>query len=657
MRKILSAFLMALLLLFSSLFAQKSRQTCLPDKMVAPRIIRSLPGSLVLHKPAFHDLFFESFESSTFPPAGWARLSFGNANQQWTHLAAKARTGEYCAAIPYCSNTKTMNEWLITPAIVLGTSVPATLRFWEDADYWPGYGKLHEIKISTTEQTTISAFQSLSLMRPNNHTINGFDGPPVEINLSNFMGDTVYIAFVYSGSDADNWYIDDVMVQEAEDHDLAVQTLKLSSHYEPGAAVAPRVEVKNVGLQSESFSVAFGYYDWHVNPVIIETKQIANLNVSETQSVDFSSFTPDQNSEKIYFTAIDYSADMDSRNDTATVVMNTFSHEIGKVLVEKGTGTWCGYCPGSALAIDQLYRRNSEKLAVLEYHSGDSFATDQTNYRLNYYRVTGFPTAIFNGIRWQVGGTAANGDWQSVFHKQNALFDESLHDSTGIQLALQLTDSNGQFTATATITYLAQTLLKTYRLFFALNESHISYSWKGLDSLQFVAREIYPNSNGINLYDGGTAPTAGTQVTHSVDFTIPPQYVGDNCQLIAFVQEMNSQKIAAVEKVDLNSVTGIAVVKNQMPDEFRLQPNYPNPFNSGTAIRYQIPTLSETQLQIFNSTGQLIRTLVSQKQKPGAHTIYWDGKDDSGNEAATGIYMCRMRAGQFAKTIKLILMK
>lgn len=93
------------------------------------------------------------------------------------------------------------------------------------------------------------------------------------------------------------------------------------------------------------------------------------------------------------------------------------------------------------------------------------------------------------------------------------------------------------------------------------------------------------------------------------------------------------------------------------PLVFRLQPNYPNPFNPETHIRYQLPASSEVQLVIFNALGQAVRTLVAESQPAGAHSVIWNGRDDAGRAVGAGIYLCRLQAGSQVRTQRMVLLK
>ncbi|MBX2989532.1 MAG: S8 family serine peptidase [Bacteroidetes bacterium] len=78
------------------------------------------------------------------------------------------------------------------------------------------------------------------------------------------------------------------------------------------------------------------------------------------------------------------------------------------------------------------------------------------------------------------------------------------------------------------------------------------------------------------------------------------------------------------------------------PGTFVLYPNYPNPFNSGTTIRYDIGESSHVTLTVYNLLGQQVRTLFSNPETQGVKTAFWDGATNSGISAATGTYFYRL---------------
>lgn len=93
------------------------------------------------------------------------------------------------------------------------------------------------------------------------------------------------------------------------------------------------------------------------------------------------------------------------------------------------------------------------------------------------------------------------------------------------------------------------------------------------------------------------------------------------------------------------------------PKEFELKQNYPNPFNPVTTIRYELPAEVKVVLKIYNVLGQEVRTLVNESQQAGVQFAKWDGKNNHGEAAASGIYFYKLQAGNFVRTQKMLLIK
>jgi hypothetical protein len=93
------------------------------------------------------------------------------------------------------------------------------------------------------------------------------------------------------------------------------------------------------------------------------------------------------------------------------------------------------------------------------------------------------------------------------------------------------------------------------------------------------------------------------------------------------------------------------------PMQSQLAQNYPNPFNPTTTIQYSLPEASSVRLEIFDLLGRKVRTLVNANQPADNYAVLWDGKDDNGVNAPSGVYFYRLRAGRFEQSKKLILMK
>jgi len=91
---------------------------------------------------------------------------------------------------------------------------------------------------------------------------------------------------------------------------------------------------------------------------------------------------------------------------------------------------------------------------------------------------------------------------------------------------------------------------------------------------------------------------------------------------------------------------------NRQPDGFMLFQNYPNPFNPSTIIRYEIPKEIHAKLKVYNVLGVEVATLVNEIQKVGRHESVWNATN-----VASGVYFCRLQAGSFTETRKLVLIR
>ncbi|MEW6752923.1 MAG: CotH kinase family protein [Candidatus Latescibacterota bacterium] len=107
------------------------------------------------------------------------------------------------------------------------------------------------------------------------------------------------------------------------------------------------------------------------------------------------------------------------------------------------------------------------------------------------------------------------------------------------------------------------------------------------------------------------------------------------------------------------AVTGSA---GTQPPAFRLHANYPNPFNSGTGIAFEVPALAGHQdtpveLAVFDLLGRRVATLVRARVAPGRHEVHWDGRGQHGEELASGVYFYRLTAGDQVATRRLALVR
>jgi hypothetical protein len=115
---------------------------------------------------------------------------------------------------------------------------------------------------------------------------------------------------------------------------------------------------------------------------------------------------------------------------------------------------------------------------------------------------------------------------------------------------------------------------------------------------------------------------------------------------------MSVQTITPEFEVNLAYSAGGA----QLPTEYALSQNFPNPFNPSTSFALSLPEASDYSLRIFNITGQLVKSYAGHLEA-GVHTIMWDGRNDQGSSVASGVYFYKAEAKGFTETRKMMMLK
>ena len=197
-----------------------------------------------------------------------------------------------------------------------------------------------------------------------------------------------------------------------------------------------------------------------------------------------------------------------------------------------------------------------------------------------------------------------------------------------------------------------------------------------------VQLEIEFNPDEVSLFDPSLTPlTEGLQLFSSTDDgmqkigvvdvsgeNLIPKGEGALVNLLARGEDLTSIKIKSailVDKdampltLDLSGELKLEEEKNSAskPAVFSLYQNYPNPFNPETYIRYALPQDAKVKLVIYDALGKKVKTLVNEHQSAGFKSARWDGKDETGNQAASGIYFYRLETEKFSEVKKMMLVK
>ncbi|MBN1781375.1 T9SS type A sorting domain-containing protein [bacterium] len=172
-----------------------------------------------------------------------------------------------------------------------------------------------------------------------------------------------------------------------------------------------------------------------------------------------------------------------------------------------------------------------------------------------------------------------------------------------------------------------------------------AYILKG-DSLQFYLNdELVVNTGGVLVDPEDLTPDLGNYLgkSHWED----PTFFGMIDDVRFYAEALSPAEVAAL----YGSATAVKSEKNSVHN-FRLNPNYPNPFNPVTYISYETAGSGAVSLKIYDMLGQEVEPLVDETQAAGAYTVVWNGR-----HCSSGIYLVRLETKTYSETRKMILQK
>jgi hypothetical protein len=175
-----------------------------------------------------------------------------------------------------------------------------------------------------------------------------------------------------------------------------------------------------------------------------------------------------------------------------------------------------------------------------------------------------------------------------------------------------------------------------------------SLSWDEAQESDFQYYRVYRSNDPNFIPDAGSLVQATT-----APGWVDPDYDGG-----VVYYKVTSTDFAGNESDP--AVADIVTASPQTPKvaSYVLHQNVPNPFNPATTIRYELGGAGgRVKLQIFDVSGRLVNTLIDGEQQEGAHSVQWNGLDNTGRRVATGAYFYRLIAPGFTQTKKMVMLK
>jgi len=311
------------------------------------------------------------------------------------------------------------------------------------------------------------------------------------------------------------------------------------------------------------------------------------------------------------------------------------------VILEIGTATWCPPCAAAARGAEGLAEEHPGKVLIVEYHNSDDFSNNYANTRNSFYGVTGIPTAVFDGVEKVVGSTGSNN-----FFTYNAKYMARTAIEPPLEISLTrttnaLASTSGSLKATITNVSNEEVSGNAH---FTVTESHIPYSWQGLDSLFFVERAMLPHAFGEEIT---LAPGENITLTRSftIDETWPYFTEDDNIEFGCFVQGADKE-IYQGAVLEFGEPTSL-----QEDRDLAFSLNIPAVVGRKGSVELSLNATCEVSLTLYDATGRLVKTLHAGSLSAGSHLI--DIRTDA---LPAGAYFIKATAGAYNRIGKLVIL-
>ena len=489
--------------------------------------------------------------SGTFPPSGWTiDAQAGN----WSAVSTNNAGGTAPEARLNWSPQFNGTTRLISPTINTTGNTILTVEFKYMLDH---YGGAYTIGAATR-----SGGGAWNVVW---QKVNPTGSIPATTEIVTIINANVgaadfQICWFFSGNsyNLNYWYLDDLKLIVPLAHDAMVKDILLDPTYPPGTNFIPQAILKNFGSNTETFDATCVIKLGGSN-VYTQNCSSVTLPAGAEQTVSFPAYVLNAANDLYEITVTtNLAGDLNPANDSRTEYFNTYTTAREMVVLEIGTGTWCVYCPGSQMGADDLVT-NGCSVAVVEYHNGDSFTNSYSNARNTYYGISGFPTAVFDGLQYFVGGS----NTQSMYQNYLPIYEGRKELMSAFSVDIFGDNSGLDYNVVVKLNRLAA-IPPTWNnlvVHFTVTESDIPFSWQGQTEVDYAERKMVPNELGtsVDLINN-------TQIDIPLSFTMDASWVIENCQLAAFIQNLDTKEILQGDKVWLSDLQQLSTVNVQSPN-------------------------------------------------------------------------------------------
>lgn len=218
----------------------------------------------------------------------------------------------------------------------------------------------------------------------------------------------------------------------------------------------------------------------------------------------------------------------------------------------------------------------------------------------------------------------------------------------------QIMNDGLNLTPQYTYNFTPEEIAAGYQLYSVAND----LNGDGITEFYVLAYHGESQRQSFKIFDITTGNILFEKNDASFSFSYPTLLDADNnsvldCIVIKYDFPFNNQYYYEVYSTGVTSNGNDKILTPQ----FKLSQNFPNPFNPTTTINFSLENESTISIDIYNVTGEKVKTLFNGIEKAGSHSIEWNGADNFGNKLPTGVYFYRLNSKDFSETKKLIILK
>lgn len=612
-------------------------------------------GAIALTLSSYSQAFTETFENGI--PQDWTIIDGDGLNvaanvvSGFGDIAGWAEVGGLALSTSWYEPAGTSDDWMITAKFTVPTDNPVISwqAYSPDANYRDGY----RVLVSTTT-ADVSAFTTEIFSTTGEETTL----TDRAASLDAYAGQEIYVAFHNNSNDKFLLYMDNVSVKSVLANDITAVDLNYTE-FTDNANPTISVNVLNSG------GTAITSWEAKVssNGIVIETTSgTANIASFATGTIALSTVisTPTYGpyALEVEFTTINGAPDGDLTNNTATGLMHYLNGALlpqRMVVIEEGTGTWCGWCPRGTVAMEEIAANYKDEAVTIAVHNGDPMTI--TEYNDYFTNGTGF----FTGFP---AGSVDRFTFPDPGNFEAALLTR-LQDITPVSVDLVSTFNAGTGVATFNVDVNSLAALEgDYGITVVVTEDGLTgtsgqwaqanyYSGGGngamAGSIDF-ANSPDPVPAADMVYDHvamavlgtptgqtGVIPAQmeiGVDYTTSFTYTVPSGSDASKMHAAAFVVNKNTHEILNADGEPLMGADAISEIASNVISSF------PNPANDVINFSFEKPI--NGVVSIANNLGQVVFST----------DVIGNGLQVSTDALAAGLYVASFEQDNTVKTIR-----